>query len=146
MGKVVTCLLLLAALLAERSEANERRAVGITRIDITQATAVPGMYGDPGITYELLRGVAYGELDPNAGQNSGIVNIDKAPTNQRGHVEYNVEIAIMQPVVAGTGNEKLIYSVVNRGNGVPATGAAPDPQDSGTGFWMSQGYTILWSG
>jgi len=139
-------LLLGALLLVERSEADERHGVGITRIDIAQTTPVPGTYGDLGIAYELLNGVAYGELDPHSPQNAGIVNIDRAPMNRRHHVEYNVEIAIMRPAVAGTGNHKLIYSVVNRGNGVPVPGAAPDPQDSGTGFWMSQGYTILWSG
>jgi hypothetical protein len=125
---------------------DEGRNVGITRIDITQTTPVPGTYGEPPIAYELLNGVAYGELDPSAPENSGIVNIQRAPRNARRHVEYHVEIAIMQPSVPGTGNHKLIYSVVNRGNGVPAPGTSPDPQDSGTGFWMSQHYTILWSG
>ncbi len=139
-------LLLGALLLVERSEADERHGVGITRIDIAQTTPVPGTYGDLGIAYELLNGVAYGELDPSSPQNADIVNIHRAPVNRRRHVEYNVEIAIMRPSVAGTGNHKLIYSVVNRGNGVPIPGAAPDPQTSGTGFWMSQGYTILWSG
>jgi hypothetical protein len=139
-------LLLGAVVLVERSEASERHRVGITRIDITQTTPVPGTYGDPGIAYELLNGVAHGELVPTASENAGIVDILRAPRNARGHVEYNVEIAIMRPAAAGTGNHKLIYSVVNRGNGVPVPGASPDPQDSGTGFWMSQGYTILWSG
>src|SRR5712692_7627908 len=94
-------LLLGALLLVERSEADERHGVGITRIDIAQTTPVPGTYGDLGIAYELLNGVAYGELDPTAPANAGIVNIRNAPRNARHHVEYNVEIAIMQPAVAG---------------------------------------------
>lgn len=142
------CLLVFGAcLLSTPSRADdERRNVGISRIDITATTPVPGTYGEPPIAYELLNGVAYGELDPSAQENAGIVNIQRAPRNARHHVEYHVEIAIMQPSVSGTGNNKLIYSVVNRGNGVPVPGSQPDPQDSGTGFWMSQHYTILWSG
>ncbi len=136
-----------ACLFSARSRADEDQGnVGITRIDITQTTPVPRTYGEPPIAYELLKGVAYGELDPNALENAGIVNIQRAPRNGRHHVEYHVEIAIMQPSVPGAGNHKLIYSVVNRGNGVPAPGSAPDPQDSGIGFWMSQHYTVLWSG
>src|SRR5713101_4445494 len=136
-----------ACLFSARSRADEDQGnVGITRIDITQTTPVPRTYGEPPIAYELLKGVAYGELDPNALENAGIVNIQRAPRNGRHHVEYHVEIAIMQPSVLGAGNHKLIYSVVNRGNVVPAPGSAPDPQDSGIGFWMSQHYTVLWSG
>ena len=119
---------------------------GITRIDITQVAPVPGKYGDSGIAYELVRGIAFGALDPRARANQGIVNLAKAPRNARGLVEYKVEVALMRPAVAGTGNGKLIYSVVNRGNGVPVAGTAPDPADAGTGFWMSLGYTVLWSG
>ena len=146
-GIAACCAILGTVLLLSRAQADDvRRQVGITRIDITQTTPVPDTYGEPPIAYELLNGIAYGELDPNAPENAGIVNIQRAPRNARHHVEYNVEIAIMQPSVPGTGNHKLIYSVVNRGNGVPAPGSAPDPADSGIGFWMSRHYTILWSG
>lgn len=125
---------------------DEGRRAGITRIEITRVSPVPGTYGDRGVAYELASGLAFGTLDPRARANRGIVNLAKAPRNAQGLVEYNVEIALMRPAVPGTGNGKLIYSVVNRGNGVPAAGAAPDPADAGTGFWMSLGYTVLWSG
>jgi len=146
-GLAACCAIVGTVLLSPRAQADDgRRHLGITRIDITQTTPVPGTYGEPPIAYELVNGIAYGELDPNARENAGIVNIQRAPRNARHHVEYNAEIAIMQPSVPGTGNHKLIYSVVNRGNGVPVPGSAPDPVDSGTGFWMSRHFTILWSG
>ena len=143
---IILSLLLAPVARAEHEGDDGSGAVGITRVDVTLKTPVPDTYGSPGIAYELVNGLAYGELDPGAPGNSGIVNIGGAPRNEDGHVEYNVEIAIMRPAVAGTGNGKLIYSVVNRGNGVPLPGSAPNPADSGTGFWMSQGYTIVWSG
>jgi hypothetical protein len=38
--------------------------------------------------YERLHGRVFGELDPTHCMNAGIVNLDKAARNARGHVEY----------------------------------------------------------
>jgi hypothetical protein len=40
--------------------------------------------------YEKLVGKAYGEFDPGSPLNRVIVNIDKAPRNRRGKVEYAI--------------------------------------------------------
>ena len=61
--------------------------LGITRLVIDQRQVVYGgqSFGSAG-TYELLTGTAYGELDPKAPGNMGIVNLDGAPRNPKGHV------------------------------------------------------------
>jgi hypothetical protein len=104
--------------------------------------------------YERLTGYAVGAVDPGDARNAGIVNIDKAPRNADGHVEYKADICILRPVDPAKANGWLFYEVLNRGskravcrvNSAPATNSSSDADDAGTGFLMEEGYTILWSG
>jgi Alpha/beta hydrolase domain len=109
--------------------------------------------------YLRITGTAYGELDPYHPLNSVIVNLDKAPRNVRGLVEYEADFDIMRPADVGRGNRKILYEVVNRGrkNLLPvlheasesSPGAFNDPttaSDAGTGFTFRAGYTLVWSG
>ncbi|MBI4081702.1 MAG: hypothetical protein HY423_03745 [Candidatus Lambdaproteobacteria bacterium] len=105
--------------------------------------------------YELWIGSARGELDPADALNAGIVNLERAPRNARGRVEYSVDLQMLKPVHMERGNGRLVYDVLNRG-GKRATGphinGGPllnDPRlaaHAGTGFLMRRGYTIVWSG
>ena len=65
--------------------------------------------------YERLDGIAIGELDPAHPANRGIVNIDKAPRNARGNVEYRSDICILRPADPERGNGRILYEVNNRG-------------------------------
>ena len=58
---------------------------------------------DFGITgaYEKLTGKAYGEVDPKAKHNKNIVNLAKAPKNERGRVEYSMDVFILKPARHG---------------------------------------------
>ena len=47
--------------------------------------------------------------------NAGIVNVNRAPLNAKGHVEYSVDFLVLKPVDAKKGNGRLIYDFVNRG-------------------------------
>lgn len=104
--------------------------------------------------YERLTGYAVGAVDPDDRRNAGIVNIDKAPRNADGHIEYRVDICILRPVDPEKSNGWLFYEVLNRGskravcrvNSAPATNGSATADDAGTGFLMEQGYTLLWSG
>ncbi len=71
-------------------------------------------YGKAG-QYERLRGYAIGELNPRGRRNADIVNLDKAPRNAGGKVEYRTDVEIHKPVVLRRGNGTLLYDVVNRG-------------------------------
>ena len=115
-------------------------------------------FGDAG-AYERVWGVARGELDPADARNRGIVNLERAPRNARGRVEYEVEWFMLRPADPAKGNGKLIYDVTNRGRKfllhwvldapAQAVGAVNDPrsaQDAGNALFLRQGYVLLWSG
>jgi alpha/beta hydrolase family protein len=109
--------------------------------------------------YVRIKGVARGELDPAASENAGIVDLDKAPRNSRGLVEYATDFDIMRPKDPLRGSSILVYDVPNRGakrifnlldDVAPSDpGRNNDPQtreDAGLGFLLGRGHSIVWSG
>ena len=126
--------------------------LGVTRLVIAKRQIAYGgaSFGSAG-QYEILSGTAYGELDPRAPGNMGIVNVNRALLNARGHVEYSVDILILKPVDVKKGNGRLLYDFVNRGkntalNHLDESGDTFAANDSGNGFLMNRGYTVAWSG
>jgi len=73
--------------------------------------------------YEQIRGRIYGEVDPRDAHNRIIQDIELAPRNARGKVEYVATFSMMKPVDLAKSSGVLVYSVVNRGNGAPAASA-----------------------
>ena len=60
----------------------------VTRIEITRHEPFAGGQGFGAVgAYEKLVGRFYGELDPAAAPNGGIVDLGKAPRNVKGMVE-----------------------------------------------------------
>ncbi|HYZ61416.1 MAG TPA: alpha/beta hydrolase domain-containing protein [Acetobacteraceae bacterium] len=128
----------------------------ITRIEVTavQSPTFDGVsFGATG-PYEKLAGRVYGEVDPADPLNAVITDINLAPRNARGMVEYSGPILILRPMDRSKRNGRLLFEMNNRG-GVLALGLlndAPenksDPAtaaDAGNGFVMRQGYTLAWS-
>jgi hypothetical protein len=122
----------------------------ITSIVITTKTspAFGGQsFGSVG-QYEQLDGIASGEIDPKDPLNAVIQDIDIAPRNSRGKVEYSMDISIVKPIDTSRSNHTILYDVVNRGNksspslNIGVTTANP----AGDGFLESEGYTLVWSG
>src|SRR5262245_25759456 len=66
--------------------------------------------------YERLKGRAYMEVDPRDPLNALIVNLDRAPQNARGNVEFDSPIMILKPVDMARGNRKIWVGLNNRGN------------------------------
>jgi hypothetical protein len=91
--------------------------------------------------YERLRGYAIGELDPFDRHNAVIVNLDKAPRNASGRVEYRADVEIHKPVDLRRGNGTVLYDVVNRGNPL-----VPGFINGNTTLTMDEGFTMVWSG
>src|SRR5262245_36136134 len=84
------------------------------RID-TRTECFEGMsFGTAGV-YERLEGCVEGQLDPLDPRNAGIVNLDLAPRNADGMVEYAVDLCILKPVDLSKGNGWLFHEVLNRG-------------------------------
>lgn len=123
----------------------------IVRIEITSKespTFDDRSFGAVG-AYEKLRGRAYGEVDPRSPQNALITDIQLAPRNARGMVEYSMDIYILKPIDAGKGNHKLFMDIPNRGNKLfgeinesPHSNDPTSAADAGEGFLMTRGYTI----
>src|SRR2546427_605111 len=107
--------------------------------------------------YERLDGTAYMEVDPLDPLNAVIVNLDKAPRNARGMVEFSSPFLILKPVDMARGNHKIYYGVNNRGNAsagiatrsfppVPATNNPLTAADAGDGLLLRLGYAIVDAG
>ena len=105
--------------------------------------------------YEKIVGRAFGVADPKDPIDAGLVNLDRAPKNAQGLVEYDVDFYVLKPIAMDKGNKTLFYDVVNRGNKNLHTtfnvgaGGGNDPTksaDAGDGLLMNQGYTVVWSG
>jgi hypothetical protein len=98
----------------------------IVRVVIEQhdAPAFQGQnFGQIG-PYERLSGHVYGELDPKSPLNSIITDIEFAPRNARGMVEYSATFSIAIPVDASKTSGVLFYEVPNRGRApLPAANA-----------------------
>ena len=65
--------------------------------------------------YEKLVGIIHGEVDPKHRLNKMIVNLNQAPPNQRGRVEYSSNFCILKPLDMARGNGKIFYDAPNRG-------------------------------
>lgn len=127
------------------------------RVDAVEPFADGKEFGDAG-PYLRVRGMMKGALDPEAPENSAIVDLDKAPRNARGLVEYESDFFMLRPKDTRRTKGVLVYDVANRGNlrilqqlddapGDPAR--ANDPRtaaDAGIGFTLGRGYSLLWSG
>jgi Alpha/beta hydrolase domain len=129
----------------------------ITRIEITKSEPAFGgqSFGAVG-AYEHLTGRVTGELDPADPANSGIQDVNLAPRNERGMVEYVTNIELLKPVDMARGNRVLFFEVNNRGNklapgsfnaGVAGGVAERNALSSaGDGWLMGLGYTMVWFG
>src|ERR1700722_11515037 len=125
----------------------------ITHIEIAKTEPAFGgqSFGDAG-AYDRLTGRVTGELDPADPANSGIQDINLAPRNERGMVEYVTNIELLKPADMAKGNRILFFEVNNRGNKLaPASfnaGVAGGVADrnalssAGEGGAMELGYTI----
>jgi hypothetical protein len=128
----------------------------LTTITVTSVEpfAAGTTFADAG-AYERVKGVFRGELDPSDPRNRVIVNIDKAPRNAAGKVEYEADFFMLRPADPARGNGKIIYDVTNRGRlnfhwrFTESKKRSNDPrtaEDAGDGLFFRQGHTFVWSG
>src|SRR5207302_11034862 len=98
--------------------------------------------------YERLKGSALMEVDPNNPLDAVITDLDKAPRNARGMVEFSSPFFIIKPVDMSRGNHKIFSTVNNRGNDalLNATSVAPGSINE---LYLRLGYVIVdigWEG
>ena len=141
---------ILAALPAPPADAR------VVRIEVERTAPYAGgkEFGNAG-AFERLDGTVHMEVDPRDPLNAVIVNLDRAPRNERGLVEFSAPFFIIKPVDMAHGNQKLLYGINNRGNAIelgfqtfPSLPFGADPE-SGDGLFFRLGYTLVdagWAG
>src|SRR6476620_6145838 len=90
----------------------------VVTVEIASRTPVENgrAFGNAG-AYEIIRGRVHGEVDPADRRNRIIQDIELAPRNARGKVEYVATFALAKPIDLTKSSGVLVYTVVNRGNG-----------------------------
>jgi hypothetical protein len=133
----------------------------VTRFEVESRGDLPGntRYGLAG-PYEKLSGKVYFEVNPANPANQIIADIQYAPVNKAGMVEFSADFFLLKPKDIRRGNGSLLFGTSNRGskrlltffNHASAEGRkwdAPDPTSEshlGDGFLMRNGFTLLWVG
>ena len=143
--KTMLCVVLVAA--PVRAE--------VVRIEVkSRADVLAGRpFGAAG-PYEKVSGTIYFAVDPRNEANRIIADIDKAPKNAAGKVEFSSDFYLIKPKEPGRGNGTVLYEVSNRGGKgllgfFNRAAGSLDPQTAdqfGDGFLLEQGYTLLWVG
>src|SRR5882757_8069246 len=84
----------------------------VVRFVVEQTRSFAGgmNFGDVG-PYQRLDGTAYMEVNPRDPLNAVIINLDKAPQNARGMVEFSAPFFILKPADMARGNHKLFYGI-----------------------------------
>ncbi|TMK50155.1 MAG: hypothetical protein E6G70_06940 [Alphaproteobacteria bacterium] len=130
----------------------------ITHIQILNRGTAFGGHSFAGVgQYEFITGTATGEVDPANPQNALITDIQLAPKNAQGHVVYQHNFYILQPLDRSNGNHKMMYEPPNRGgktyqtlNNTPTGTNDPAALTDSTvlddSFLWTRGYTTVWSG
>jgi hypothetical protein len=141
-----------AAAFALAPFAAQARITGVTWTTVQSPTFGGLSFGSVG-QYEKMRGIATGELDPNDPRNKVITDIDIAPRNAAGMVEYSMDVFILKPTDASRGNRRAVLDFNNRGgmrigllNHAAAMNDPSTAAHAGDGFIMRQGYAVVANG
>lgn len=146
---------LIFSLLAALACASATAQAKVTRLEITSRLDVAGgkAFGAAG-PYEKLAGKLYFEADPAAARNRQIVDLDLAPRNAHGLVEFAADVFILKPKNGRRGNGTALVEIPNRGGKAMLrffnrASSSPDPTseaEMGDGFLLSRGFTLVWIG
>ena len=107
------------------------------KLAISATEDVPGTFGSVG-AYQKITGTFTGEVDPKDARNAIIQDLQLAPLNANGKVEYTSEFVLFKPKDMSKASGVLRYDAPNRGNIVNL-----DP------YFASRGYVFLtaaWQG
>jgi hypothetical protein len=138
LGMIVMFSLTPLALVPQRATAEVVR-VTISSREVVSDEPEHGRSGP----YEVITGTIHLEVDPEAEGNQLIADLELAPRNERGTVEFSAEFELHKPVDANRGNHRLMYFVNNRGN---KHGAGWFSYQAGTNWLYRHGWSYLWCG
>ncbi len=141
--------LVLAALIAGTARARVERIEVVSRADVLEGK----LFGEAG-AYEKLSGKVHFAIKPEAAPNNLIVDLDKAPRNAAGEVEFAADFYLLKPKEAARASGSVLLEIPNRGGkGLLAImqggKGSRDPateEEFGDGFLMRRGVTVAWLG
>ena len=145
--RTIVATVLLAAVSAVSAE--------VVRVDVERRGDIADgrSYGTVG-AYERVAGRIHFAVDPANPANRIVTDIDYAPTNSAGLVEFSADFFLVKPKDVAAGNGAVFFDVANRGrmaalgrfNGAPSSRDPLAAQDYGDGFLLEEGFTLLWAG
>ena len=116
----------------------------VTRVVITEREPYEQGKAIEGVgPCEWIRGRVEFAVDPTADANATVIDLEYAPTNGSGRVEFSADLEILAPVDLSKSNGAILYDVNNRGNHVclgQFNGGGGDE------FLLRQGFIVVWSG
>ena len=127
----------------------------LVRIELSERSDVlDGKSFGPAGPYERLVGKAYFAVDPKNPANRIIADIDNAPRNDQGLVEFSSDLYILKPRDPAHGNGSVLFEVSNRGTKYMlgmydrAAGSLDPrtPEQLGDNFLLDRGFTLVWLG
>jgi hypothetical protein len=112
---IVFIILLTAAGILSADQSGKKQPRNRVTIEKTEILDQGKKFGTSG-TYQKLTGTVWGEIDPGDRQNQIIVDLDLAPVNEYGMVEYKADFVLLKPTDVSKCNGILRYDAPNRGN------------------------------
>jgi hypothetical protein len=104
--------------------------------------------------YERIVAKAHFAVDPKLPQNSTIRDLNLAPRNAAGLVEFSADVYVLKPRDPAKGNGTVLFEVSNRGgkgllgrfNLGSGSAAFESAEAFGDGLLLEEGYTLVWVG
>jgi hypothetical protein len=124
----------------------DRTAAEVVRIDVRSRA-------DWG-THERIIGRVYFAVDPSLPANKAIADLDRAPRNARGQVEFSSDLLFFRPKDSRQARGTVFLEVVNRGrdqslailSGAQQRDLSPESWNLGDGFLLEQGFAVAFLG
>ena len=111
-------------------------SAGVTRIEVSSRADVTGFPA-----YERISGKVYFAVDPKLAANRAIADIDLAPRNALGLVEFSADMLALRPKDSAKSNGTALLEISNRG-GTSLTNAL----NLNDQFLLERGFTVVWIG
>ncbi|MGI8433055.1 MAG: alpha/beta hydrolase domain-containing protein, partial [Chthoniobacterales bacterium] len=139
-------LFLFALLIACPAQARVERVEILSRADVLEGKA----FGNAG-AYEKRIGKVHFAVKPEVAPNKLIVDVDLAPRNERGEVEFSSDVYILKPKDPKHSSGSALIEIPNRGGKgmlrvIQNAKSSLDPTTSeefGDGFLMARGTTLI---
>ena len=127
----------------------------LLRMEVEEQSDVLGgrAFGNSG-PYERIRGRAHFAVDPKNPANRNITDLDRAPKNRAGLVEFSAALYILKPRDSSLGNRTILFEPPNRGgkgmlglfNRASSSSNPATADHFGDGLLLEAGYTLVWLG